>query len=354
MKKTVATLLKIAFPIAILVWLIHQANKHDPGALHRYWAQPKNMPLLATAFAACFVGVLLSFVRWYLLVRSQGIEFRLRDAFRLGFVGYLLQFISFGSVGGDLFKAFFIAKEQPRHRTIAITSIFVDRVVGLYTLLLLTSVAVAWMLRNHADAGLQRTAHLFWGVATMGTVVVLMVLFSRFSIKRFAYPVERIRWARDIVLSLDDALRMYRASRGTILAAIAISVASHTLFATTIFLAARSVLSSHSPSWGQHMVMWPIAGAASALPLSPGGLGTFEATLKYLLTQVATPTVGEGESVIIPLLFRFMTMIVSAVGFLLYWSSRQQIQAAMRDAEEIDAVAMSTTHGRSVAMTELA
>ena len=96
MKNTVATILKAAFPIAILFWLIHQANKHDPGALSRYWEQPKNIPLLVASFVACFVGVLLSFVRWYLLVRSQGIEFRLRDAFRLGFVGYLLQFVSFG------------------------------------------------------------------------------------------------------------------------------------------------------------------------------------------------------------------------------------------------------------------
>lgn len=122
------------------------------------------------------------------------------------------------------------------------------------------------------------------------------------------------------------------------LATIVLSVCSHTLFATTIYLGARSVLATDCPSWSQHLVMWPIAGAASALPISPGGLGTFEATLKYLLTSVATPAVGEGDSVIIPLLFRLMTMIVSGVGFVLYWSSRQRIQAAMRDARTFEQV----------------
>ncbi len=338
LSKTIATLLKAAFPIAILAWLAYQANKHDPGALARYWAEPKNLPLLVIAFVACFLAVTISFGRWYLLVRSQKIPFRLRDALRLGFVGYLLSFVSFGSVGGDLFKAFFIAKEQPKQRTIAITSIFVDRGIGLYTLLMLTSVALAWVLRDHPDPLMRRTAQAFWIVATLGTASVLVVLFGKFSIRRLAVPVQGVRWARDIVLSLDDALRMYRANRITILAAIALSLVSHTLFATTILLASKSVLSQHCPSWEQFMVMWPIAGAASALPISPGGLGTFEATLKYLLTEVATPPVGQADGVIIPLLFRLMTMIVSGVGFVLYWSSRSRIDAALTEAQKFETV----------------
>ena len=325
-------LLKTSFPFAILVWLLYSANKNEPGALRDYWHQPKNLPLLGVAFVICFAAVLVSFLRWHLLVRSQGIPFRLRDAFRLGFVGYLLSFISFGSVGGDLFKAFFIAQEKPKQRTIAITSIFVDRAVGLYTLLLLTSAAVAWMLRSQADAGIRQAAVAFWGLAAFGTLTVLVIVFSNFSLRWFAYPLEHRRKARDIVLSLDDALRMYRTHRGTLFLAIGLSIFSHTLFATTIYLGARSVLTTEYPAWSQHMVMWPIAGAASALPISPGGLGTFEATLKYLLTTVASPAVGEADSVIIPLLFRIMTMVVAGVGFVLYWSSRKQIQAAMRDA----------------------
>ena len=38
-----------------------------------------------------------------------------------------------GSVSGDLFKAYFIAKEQSR-RTIAVATIFLDRIVGLVAL----------------------------------------------------------------------------------------------------------------------------------------------------------------------------------------------------------------------------
>ena len=61
-------------------------------------------------------AVVLTFVRWYLLVTPLGLPFHLRDAIRLGFVGYLFQFASLGAVGGDLFKAAFLAHEQPRRR----------------------------------------------------------------------------------------------------------------------------------------------------------------------------------------------------------------------------------------------
>ena len=68
----------------------------------------------------------------------MALPFRIRDAFRLSFLSYLLNFVSVGSVGGDLFKAFFIAREQPGRRTEAVATVVVDRIVGLYGLLLVT------------------------------------------------------------------------------------------------------------------------------------------------------------------------------------------------------------------------
>ena len=78
----------------------------------------------------------MTFVRWYLLVRALQLQFRLVDAFRLGFLGYLFNFVVVGSVGGDLFKAIFIAREQPGRRAEAVATVLVDRIVGVYALVL--------------------------------------------------------------------------------------------------------------------------------------------------------------------------------------------------------------------------
>ena len=333
MNKTAIILLKISFPVVLLVWLIYQAHKSDPDTLRWFIEQPKDWPLLTLALTACLIAVLLSFIRWHLLVRCLGIPFRLPDAFRLGFIGYLLTFVSFGSVGGDLFKAFFIAKEQPDRRTEAITSIFVDRVVGLYTLLLFTSAAVALIIRNRQSDELQVMASVCWGLAAVATIGVAVVMSNRFSLRWLAHYLQRFHWARAVIPRLDFALRMYRFRWKTLVAAIGISVASHTLFATTIYLTARSVLAVKCPSWAQHMVMWPVAGAVSALPIAPGGLGTFEAILSYLYKTIAIPAVTLGNGLIIALLFRAMTFIVAGLGFVMYWARRRQIQEAIHEAD---------------------
>ena len=127
-------------PLVIIAWLLASV---PPEQYQQFKNRPKNWPLLLAAMVVVFCAVALTFVRWYLLVRAL-LRFRILDAFRLGFLGYLFNFVSVGSVGGDLFKAFFIAREQPGRRAEAVATVMVDRVVG-YALVLLTS-AVIWLV----------------------------------------------------------------------------------------------------------------------------------------------------------------------------------------------------------------
>ena len=73
--------------------------------------------------------------------------------------------------------------------------------------------------------------------------------------------------------------------------------------------------------------------AVSALPIAPGGLGTFEAILSYLYKTIAIPAVTLGNGLIIALLFRAMTFIVAGLGFVMYWARRRQIQEAIHEAD---------------------
>jgi uncharacterized protein (TIRG00374 family) len=84
----------------------------------------------------------LSFVRWHLLIRAQGIDIRLVDTLRLGALGFALIFVSPGAIGGDFFKAMFLAHGQPGRRTEAVATVVADRIIGLLTMMLLASVGI--------------------------------------------------------------------------------------------------------------------------------------------------------------------------------------------------------------------
>ena len=56
--------------------------------------------LFAAAMGLYLCGLMLSYARWLILVRAVRIPFRWRDAFRLGFIGALFNFVIPGAVAG--------------------------------------------------------------------------------------------------------------------------------------------------------------------------------------------------------------------------------------------------------------
>ena len=70
----------------------------------------------AAALALYLGGVILAFLRWYLLVRAQDLPFRLRDAMRLGWIGMLFNIVIPGAVGGDVVKAVVVRTVKERRR----------------------------------------------------------------------------------------------------------------------------------------------------------------------------------------------------------------------------------------------
>ena len=88
------------------------AKVEQPGLAKLLERQP-NWGLYALCGVLCAGVVASQYVRWYTLVRAVDLPFTLRNAFRLGMVGTFYNTFLPGAIGGDLIKAFFIAKDQP-------------------------------------------------------------------------------------------------------------------------------------------------------------------------------------------------------------------------------------------------
>src|SRR3990170_3961911 len=85
MKKILITLLKVGISVGIIAYLIwdatHGADKSDIFTNLR--EQPKNWWMFAGAWAFTTIGVLLTFIRWWYLVRALDIPCRFQDAIRI-------------------------------------------------------------------------------------------------------------------------------------------------------------------------------------------------------------------------------------------------------------------------------
>jgi hypothetical protein len=150
LRRTALLLVKLALAVAILAYLIGQVQHHE--GFSRLIQQPKIWSLLVLALVCTFAAIVLSFIRWYMLVVALGLDFRLVDALRLGSIGFVLNFVALGTLGGDLFKAVFLAREQPGKRTEAVATVMADRLLGLLTMLLLASSGILITGLRHSDS----------------------------------------------------------------------------------------------------------------------------------------------------------------------------------------------------------
>jgi glycosyltransferase 2 family protein len=311
-----ANALKLGVSIALVAYLLAEA-RHDDG-LAALWQQPKDWTFLSAAVVVALAAVVSTFVRWHILAQALDLRFSLRDAMRLGFIGYLFNFVSLGSVGGDLFKAVFAAREQPGRRTVAVASVVVDRVVGLFGLFLLA--AAAALMTGEVASPVREVRLMAWGVVvatacgTMGAALFLRTGDNR-PIERFLC---RLRYSGHLWRHLFEALALYRARRGALVAALVLTLATHSCWVVSVYCVARG-LPGEVPSLAAHSVIVPLSLATGVLPLPLGALGAFEGVMRFL--YVAIPggaAVTASQGLIVAIGYRAVTIAVALVG-VGYW-----------------------------------
>lgn len=329
MKKILLVLLKFALPAAIVLWLLWRIDAEQWQALR---SQRKNYPLLLAAFGIAFAGIVVSFVRWAILVRCQSIRLGMLDAFRLGAIGFLLNFVSAGSVGGDLFKAIFLARRSPGKRVEAVASVLVDRGAGLYGLLLVAVAVLVFAPPATASEELRQISRGAAGLTVLGTVVLVVLVAGGKSIDRMLRRLGDVRAIGPLVHRLADPLRTFHRHPWALLAAILMSVGVHALLGLSMYLIARGLFAD-PPTFAEHLIIVPVGMLASALPLTPAGVGVLEATIEWLYRVV--PAVPSGASgTLVALTFEIVKILLAACGLAFYWGSDREIRQSLEAAEQ--------------------
>lgn len=337
LKKILINLLKFGVSAGILAYLIVDAQRNQTFA--KLATQPKDWPLLALAFIICLAAVALTHVRWYFLVRALDLPFTMRDAFRLGFLGYLMNFVSLGSVGGDLFKAVFIAHEQPGKRAEAVATVFIDRVVGLYGLFVVATIAI--LSTGLLETPVQQIRVICLGTlacTALGALGILALLIPGVTNGRFTRFLSALPRVGPLFERLIGAIRMYRQRMGVLILAGAMSMLVHSMITVGIYLVARG-LPGNAPSLGEHFLIVPLSMVAGALPLPLNGLGAVEYVIDFLYTHVQTALpVSKGYGLIVSLAYRIITVVIAMVGVAVYFTSRKEMTEVIHEAEhEVEA-----------------
>ena len=331
MKKILITLIKIGLAGAIVGFLVWRAWHND--AFDELAKQSKNWWLLGVALGACASAVLLTMIRWYYLVRALELPFTLKDALRLGFLGYLFNLAPMGIVGGDLLKAVMLARNHPDRRPEAVATVFVDRIIGLYLLFVVASVAIlATGFWDSPDGNIVLMCQATLLLTVVGGIGIAAVLAPDLSKGRTTRMLASVPYAGPTLEKLAEAVKMYRTKRHVLLGAALMSVGVHSLFSAGIFLIASGLYDT-VPSFRMHFILSPVSAATGVIPLP---MGPFEAVLDYLYTKVPAANgavITPGQGFVVALGYRICTVMIAAVGICYYLSSREEVAKYLHEAK---------------------
>jgi uncharacterized protein (TIRG00374 family) len=357
-KRLILNLLKYALALGLLAWVVSKNWDPEGGhGLKSVWqrhvveGQPVHWNYLALAFAVGFVSVVITFVRWLVLVRAVDFPFRVTDALRLGFLGFFWNTFLPGSVGGDAVKAYYLAKSQSR-RTVAVATVIMDRVIALWALIWFVGILGAgfWLgglLEGEAAEACLRIITTAWGIVGVSMFVwLLMGLLSEKRAQIFAGRLERLPKVGGSAAEFWRAVWMYRCRPRSVFGVLALSWVGHVGFVFLFYFSALALFDEGSgqsvPTLAQHFVIVPIGLVINAMPLFPGGVGIGEAGFgglyKLLGCTMAAGVLGS-------LVMRVVNWGIGLVGGGLYlWMRRAAESEAPAEPAELATAPAGLTH----------
>ena len=164
-------------------------------------------PWLVVAQIPFAVLLLAAALRWHLLLRAQAIALPFRDTYAIMLIGWFFNQTMPSSTGGDVAKAAAIGLEQPQNRTVAIMSIFVDRFVGLLTLLVFALALCAFGRDRIAESAL--LSSICFGIA--GLLAAAVCATALFYSARFRAGIAPLLRRLGLHADADDGARPGRA-----------------------------------------------------------------------------------------------------------------------------------------------
>ncbi|HUN80593.1 MAG TPA: lysylphosphatidylglycerol synthase transmembrane domain-containing protein [Phycisphaerae bacterium] len=286
-------------------------------------------------------GPVTFLISWRLqcMLATQDISLGYRDATLLTFAGNFFNFAMPGTTGGDIYKAYHIARRTHK-RTEGVTIVLLDRAIGLASFLILgaATIMISWKKDMIGEYGR-------WVGYLMVALMVGSVLFFSNRVRRwirYERLLERLPFA-DKIKRIDQTTFSFRRHRGQAILSLAITLVAHFLFVGSIFCMARSFgIQPHGEQTESELFLAVLLASVvgylfAAIPITIQGFGLLEAV--FIRVLVNGGWCNESQMLALTLSARLIQMIWSMPGVIVPWLGFSR--------PHVDDIEMAATQGAS-------
>ncbi len=298
-RKLLGPVLRIALSLGLLALVLRQVGWEQTWAAFR----GARLSYLTAALGLAFASIVVRAFRWKILLDALGVRASLRRLTALYFIGTFFSTFLPTGVGGDVVRAYELARQSERPAEV-VGTVLLDRAAGLLVLFLIAAGALPF-------------SHRLIGPEIAGLIVTLTVLgWGALALLLRRDWLERLgplRWVSKVRALEQVYESVYACGTRAAGGALVASLGMNALLIAMNYLIGLS-LGVFVSLW-YYLLFVPIISFLLVLPISLSGLGLREGGYVYLFAQAGVPA---PLALTISLMVYAFNVATGSVGGILY------------------------------------
>ena len=278
---------------------------------------------LVVAVSIQILTLLLSALRWRIVLANFSIYQRWYPLTRLVFIGAFFNLFLPSAIGGDVFRAYYLSKGTGRGMSTSLTTSMLERSGGLCGLLLI-GLAASFVVPQKI-AGLP-SRHIFLAACGVYAVANVMLFHSwthgrvTSMLQRFGF--QSLTRKMELVYQGLDTLKR---NPGKMAAVALVSLPIQAGAVVVVWVTALGI--GVEAPFSLFLVFVPLINLTIMVPLTINGIGLRESAYYLLFSQAGVPA----EMSVTLSLLGFVVMILSSLPGVVYYSNRKQEETDLED-----------------------
>jgi uncharacterized protein (TIRG00374 family) len=307
MRKVIFELVKILISV-ILIYIIFKNMDIRAFLSH---LKSINLLLYLIAIVFGFIGYFFSAVRWFIFIKAYKLNVSFFEANKYVFVGLFLGLILPSGAGVDLVRFFYAQRNNLDRRAEVLSSIFVDRFVGVIALVCLALLGVYFGVEKIREVAKE----LIWIMLLLIGFFIFMLtpLFEKIILSLFG-NVKRFRMGERIQKLL-NSFSLYKENKIVVISSFFISIIMQFFFGASAFFISKAL--GFNLNLVEIILITSAINFITMLPISFSGIGIREGGFIFFLSD----KIGLEGAVALSLLYYFSGILAfSPFGLLVFIS----------------------------------
>lgn len=264
-----------------------------------------------------FPLILVSCLKWQILLKSKNLNISLSRLIGLYLVGYFFNnIIPIGFLGGDFVRIYETAK-QTKNTPDSLAAVFMERIMGIIALIMF----VIFSIFLKFQLFLKNPTVLLIIICIITALIIFIWMIFNPKILNFIKNIIKINLLKKIFTKLDEwttAINKYKYEKRALFYSFIYSIIYNLLAILNVYFSFLTF--NYKPNFLDVFIIVPIILLiVLSAPITSAGLGLFENAIVYLFSLVG---VLSSISALVALLLRAKVILLGLIGGIIYFFIR--------------------------------